>query len=39
VHDGIDLWVEEINEANTQYKVDGEWRNLEKITELITVKN
>ena len=39
VHDGIDLWVEEINDANTQYKVDGEWRNLEKITEHIAVKN
>ena len=30
--DSTDLWEEELNEDGTQYKVDGEWRNLTKTT-------
>ena len=26
--DNSDLWQEELNEAGTHYKVDGEWREL-----------
>ena len=36
--DSTDLWEEEINEDGTQYKVDGEWRNLKKIKEVIKIK-
>ena len=28
--DASDIWKEEINSDATQYKVDGEWRDLEK---------
>ena len=36
--DSSDIWIEVINEDNTQYKVDGEWRDLIKIVEPIKVK-
>ena len=29
--DSSDLWEEEVNSEMTQYKVDGEWRNLTKV--------
>ena len=35
--DSTDLWEEELNDDKTQYKVDGEWRNLTKITTEIPV--
>ena len=36
--DNSDLWEEELNEAGTHYKVDGQWRELEIIEEVIKVK-
>ena len=36
--DNTDLWQEEINEEFTQYKVDGEWRDLKKTIERISIK-
>ena len=36
--DNSDLWEEELNEAGTHYLVDGEWRELEIIEEVIKVK-
>ena len=36
--DSTDLWEEEINVEFTKYLVDGEWRDLKKITEQIKVK-
>ena len=38
VHDGVDLWTEELNEERTHYRVDGEWREVKKIIEQIWVK-
>lgn len=38
IADNSDLWEEEINEAGTHYSVDGEWRELEIIEEVIKVK-
>ena len=35
--DSTDLWEEELNADRTQYKVDGEWRNLTKIITEIPV--
>ena len=35
--DSTDLWEEELNADRTQYKVDGEWRNLTKITTEIPI--
>lgn len=36
--DNSDLWKEELNEAGTHYLVDGEWRELESIDEVVKVK-
>ena len=36
--DNIDLWEEEINDDFTKYKVDGEWRQIKKVTESIKVR-
>ena len=36
--DNSDLWEEEINEAGTHYLVEGEWRELEIIEEVVKVK-
>jgi len=36
--DNSDLWEEEVNDEGTKYKVDGEWRDIRKITEKIKVK-
>ena len=36
--DNSDLWEEEINEAGTHYYVDGEWRQLQILNEVIKVK-
>ena len=36
--DNSDLWKEELNDAGTHYLVDGEWRELESIDEVIKVK-
>ena len=36
--DNTDIWEEEINDDNTAYKVDGEWRKLTKVKEQIKVK-
>jgi len=38
VVDNSDLWEEELNEEGTHYLVDGEWRKLEIIDEVIKVK-
>ena len=35
--DSTDLWEEEISEDGLQYKVDGEWRNMTKITSEIPI--
>ena len=35
--DSTDLWEEELSEDGTQYKVDGEWRNLTTIATEIPV--
>ena len=36
--DAADLWLEELNEDESEYFVDNEWRKLEVITEVIKVK-
>ena len=36
--DSADLWQEVTNDDFTQYKVDGEWRNFEKVVERIQIK-
>ena len=36
--DTSDLWLENLDEDETHYEVDGEWRKLEVITETIKVK-
>ena len=36
--DNTDIWEEEINETQTQYKVDGEWRDLQSTTETIKIR-
>ena len=36
--DSTDLWLEELSEDSSQYKVDGEWRKLEKRTETFKIK-
>ena len=36
--DNSDLWLEELNEAGTHFKLDGEWKKLEVIDEVIKVK-
>lgn len=38
VADNSDLWKEELNEAGTHYLVDGEWREMQTIDEVIKVK-
>ena len=38
IGDNSDIWQEQLNEAETHYKVDGEWRELEVIREVIKVK-
>ena len=37
--DNSDLWQEELNEAGTHYLVDGEWRELEILEEVIRIKD
>ena len=37
--DNSDLWQEEISEAGTHYLVDGDWRELDTIEEVIKVKD
>ena len=36
--DTSDMWQETLNEEETRYFVDGEWRDLEIITEEVKVK-
>ena len=36
--DNSDIWEEEVNDDFTKYLVDGEWREIKKITEKIKVK-
>jgi len=36
--DNSDLWEEQLNEDETQYFVDGKWRDLKIIEEVIKVK-
>ena len=36
--DSTDLWLEELSEDSSQYKVDGDWRKLEKRTETFKIK-
>ena len=36
--DTADLWQEKLNEDETEYFVDGQWRKLEIIEERIAVK-
>ena len=38
IGDNSDVWEEELNEAKTHYKVDGEWRELKITEEIIKVK-
>ena len=35
--DSTDLWLEEVSEDESKYKVDGEWRDLEKRTETFKI--
>ena len=35
--DNTDIWEEEINEDASKYKVDGEWRDIIKISEKIKI--
>ena len=35
--DGSDIWEEEVNEEFTKYLVDGQWRDLVKVKEIIAV--
>ena len=34
-----DIWEEKLNEAETDYFVDNEWRKLEVIKETIKIKS
>ena len=36
--DNTDLWEEELNEDETAYQVDGEWRSLQTFNETIKVR-
>ena len=35
--DSMDIWEEEVNKDFTKYLVDGEWRDLVKVTEKIKI--
>mmetsp|Transcript_27706 Transcript_27706/g.32575 ORF Transcript_27706/g.32575 Transcript_27706/m.32575 type:complete len:160 (-) Transcript_27706:1321-1800(-) len=36
--DNSDLWEEQLNEEGTHYLVDGEWRELEVLEEVVKIK-
>ena len=36
--DTADLWQEKLDDSETKYLVDGEWRDLEVRTEIIKIK-
>lgn len=38
LNDISDLWQEELSADESQYKVDGEWRDMEFVNEVIKVK-
>ena len=38
INDNSDLWEEQLNQEETQYFVDGKWRDLKIIEETIKVK-
>lgn len=37
--DTSDLWQEKLNEDETEYLLDGQWRKLEILTENIKIKD
>jgi len=38
LNDISDLWQEELNEDDSKYFVDNEWRDMEIVTEVIKIK-
>ncbi len=36
--DSADVWQEKLNEDETKYFTDGEWRDLKVVEEVIKVK-
>jgi len=38
LNDISDLWQEELNEDESQYYVDGVWKEMETVTEIIKIK-
>ena len=39
LNDISDLWQEELNEDKTHYRVDGEWREISYIEEIVKIKD
>ena len=38
IEDNSDVWLEELSEDGLKYKVDGEWREMEQVEEIVKVK-